>query len=633
MSSVEEGVLPACYHIPKLNHPVFDKIWSAYTEQVPSITVELKGDEKKKWDLLFFKETELHKLPPKVKEAILAGPKGVFSIVSMRYGLLSAMDAYPIPEDMIKILGRFAKVFEQTYTRFLDLQKAEAQARESEIELALERVRARTMAMQKSEELQDVANTIYERLHELKVEIDFANLVSMIEGSRDYYVWANGLSKPICIPFNDFTEVQRIYNDLFERRVEFFTHTFSGEMRDEYYRFLLEQTNLGMTLPEEQKKHFWESPFNTASLAFTKNTGIQLVRLSDKAFSKEENDILIRFVKVFEQAYTRFLDLQKAEAQARESQIQLAMERVRARTMAMQRSEELPDAALLLYNQVKELGVQLFGTSFQLWEEDRKEVTVWACIKDFMIPPLKVPTREDPLMIHILEAAEKGETLYVEELGGEALENHNRYMMSIPAFRAGVESLAGQGIVLPVFDVFHAAYFANGFILFISPMPCPEAHDIFKRFAKVFEQTYTRFLDLQKAEAQAREAQIEAALERVRSRSMGMQKTEELAQVTLVINEQMRLLNPTAFYSAGILANYNESDDFSFWIALSNQLFLDKRTIPYFDHPIFHHFIDQKKKGLDFYTHTLTFEEKNQWVNHAIPEDMIKILGRFAKVF
>ncbi len=42
--------------------------------------------------------------------------------------------------------------------------------------------------------------------------------------------------------------------------------------------------------------------------------------------------------------------------------------------------------------------------------------------------------------------------------------------------------------------------------------------DLFTRFAKVFEQTYTRFLDLKKAEAQAREAQIETALEKVRSR-------------------------------------------------------------------------------------------------------------------
>ena len=36
----------------------------------------------------------------------------------------------------------------------------------------------------------------------------------------------------------------------------------------------------------------------------------------------------------------------------------------------------------------------------------------------------------------------------------------------------------------------------------------PEMWDIFKRFGKVFEQTYTRFLDLQKAEAQAREARL-----------------------------------------------------------------------------------------------------------------------------
>ena len=59
----------------------------------------------------------------------------------------------------------------------------------------------------------------------------------------------------------------------------------------------------------------------------------------------------------------------------------------------------------------------------------------------------------------------------------------------------------------------------------------PEIHDIFKRFGKVFEQTYTRFLDLQKAEAQAREAQIETALEKVRSRSLAMHKSDELQEV------------------------------------------------------------------------------------------------------
>ena len=57
----------------------------------------------------------------------------------------------------------------------------------------------------------------------------------------------------------------------------------------------------------------------------------------------------------------------------------------------------------------------------------------------------------------------------------------------------------------------------------------------FKRFAKVFEQTYTRFLDLQKAEEQAREAQVEVALERVRARTMAMHKSEELAETAHVL--------------------------------------------------------------------------------------------------
>jgi hypothetical protein len=59
-----------------------------------------------------------------------------------------------------------------------------------------------------------------------------------------------------------------------------------------------------------------------------------------------------------------------------------------------------------------------------------------------------------------------------------------------------------------------------------------------KRFAGVFGQTYRRYLDLQKAEAQAREAQIEAALERVRSRSMAMHQSGDLQEVIKVVAEQ-----------------------------------------------------------------------------------------------
>ena len=64
-----------------------------------------------------------------------------------------------------------------------------------------------------------------------------------------------------------------------------------------------------------------------------------------------------------------------------------------------------------------------------------------------------------------------------------------------------------------------------------------------KRFASVFEQTYTRFLDLQKAEAQAREAKIEASLERVRSKAMSMQSSEDLALTIDHFFHELKSLN------------------------------------------------------------------------------------------
>ena len=102
---------------------------------------------------------------------------------------------------------------------------------------------------------------------------------------------------------------------------------------------------------------------------------------------------------------------------------------------------------------------------------------------------------------------------------GEPLQRHYKWLMTIPSAQAAFESQATAGIKQPVWQQLSCAYFSRGYLVVITEKPCGEVQ-IFKRFAQVFEQTYTRFLDLQKAEAQAREAQIEAALERVRAASL-----------------------------------------------------------------------------------------------------------------
>ena len=90
-------------------------------------------------------------------------------------------------------------------------------------------------------------------------------------------------------------------------------------------------------------------------------------------------------------------------------------------------------------------------------------------------------------------------TMLVQELGGKALEEHYTYMKSFPDLKPTFDEIERLGLSLPTYQINHLCKFNQGFILFITYEKVPDSQDIFKRFTKVFDQTYTRFLDLKKA--------------------------------------------------------------------------------------------------------------------------------------
>jgi signal transduction histidine kinase len=522
----------------------------------------------------------------------------------------------PVQEahDLFKRLG---KVFEQTYTRFLDLQKAEAQAREAEIELALERVRARTMAMQNSDELAEAAVVLFQQVRILGIQTYSSGFTIWENNDNELVSWmcnADGsINPPFRMPAAEIAWHRQQYES-WKKKENYIIHDFTGKEMQDHFAYLRAFPLLneafktseaaGVPTPVRQVHNAFNfSQGNLLFITLQPNTGTY--------------DIFQRFAKVFEQTYTRFLDLQKAEAQARESQIQLALERVRARTMAMQRSDELQDAASLMVQQIQTLGVPQFASGFNIWDDDRKAATAWMCNvnTDNLSLPFKTSSSADIfLLIH--DAAQRGELLFVREQVGEELKTHYEYMNSIPVFREYVERASPKGLSIPDFQIMHCAFFSQGYLMFITYEPVPAAHEIFKRFAKVFEQTYTHFLDLQKAEAQAREAQIEAALERVRSRSMGMQKSEELKEVIKIVYQQLTHLKIKLDH-AGFVVDYTPGGDWHFWIA-DEQDIPSKISHPYFESVWANQFNEAKDKAADFFTTNLNFEEKNKFYNELL---------------
>ena len=524
-------------------------------------------------------------------------------------------------EEKLEMLKRFRNVFDFAYRRYMDVSKAEAQARESQIQLALERVRARTMAMQHSNELKDAAALLFQQAKSLGVPAYSCGYNIWEKNGKEFTSW---MSTQDGSDFNGVSNISLTEDANFIRYVEskqkgeqFFVLELRGERMQEHYQYLKTipafrewfdyAVKMGFDLPETQIHHL--ANFSHGNLLF--------ITLD---ICPEFHDVFKRFATVFEQTYTRFLDLQKAEAQAREAQIELSLERVRARTMAMQKSEELQDAAILLFQQMNALGVQTGSCGFNIWNKDEKAATVWMSSSEGGLQaPFKMPHTESAIYKNVYATMKNEETFLVKEVGGKALEKHFDYLLSLPGIGDVIKHLRETGYTFPEKMVYTFAFFNYGYLSFHLHEPYPEAHDIFKRFAKIFEQTYTRFLDLQKAEAQAREAQIEAALERVRSRTMGMQKSEELKDVIQVVYEQFVHLNILIEHT-GFIMDYKARDDMNIWLADQHEV-PSQVTVPYFDCAHWNSFNEAKEKGMDFFSNNLSFEEKNKFY-----EDLFKLI-------
>ncbi len=579
MSNPEVPLQPIGLFVRYHEQPPYLAFINAWKERRLIWQYILEGTVKKNWDSFLFVETELSRLPGFVIDNMKTKEKVYLSASFNNFGCLTLASLETLSNEHFDILLRFAKVFDLTYTRFNDLQKAEAQAREAQIELGLERVRARAMAMQKSDELKALIGTVFTEL--TKLDLVLTRCVIMIyelktQGSTWWMANSEAPSHPIGLYIKYHNAPPYVaYINAWQQRKHKWQYILEGTDKKEWDDFLFSQTELSH-LPDFVIEGMKEPDKVYLNASFNSFGNLTLATL--QPLSNEHFDIMLRFAKVFDLTYTRFNDLKQAEAQAKESQIQLALERVRARTMAMQKSDELPEAANLLFQQVQSLGMPAWSTGYCIWSHDQSAVTLYMSSEGILQPPFTAPTTEDELFIQMRKGKEAGKTFHVVEMGGDELVMHYRYMRTLPVVGKILDSIIAAGHPLPTFQVMHHAYFSKGFLLFITYEPVPDAHDIFERFGKVFDQTYTRFLDLQKAEAQAREAHIETALERIRSRTMAMQKSEELTNVAGLLFEQVNALGIKT-WTAGFNVWSEDNNSYVDYITSPNGGFIEPYTV------------------------------------------------------
>ena len=524
----------------------FDETMSDFYRDYKSpskfIELEAHGDEVREWfDYLYSVSSDpIFRIP--------SIPDDLYQIwAKHKYGTVATTKLSPITNDEKDILNRFANVFEQAYQRFLDLQKAEEQAREARIETALEKIRSRTMAMQKGEELQEVAVLLYKELIALGVtNFVTCGYVEVNEDIRRQHTW-------VTAPGGDTMGLFHLPltgDDTFDARYAawknqqpIFHQSIAGQVRINHLEYAI--TTFNSKEAEEMVRSQFPDP--TVFYCFNFPHGY-LHTVGGSLLTNDEELLLARFTKVFAQTYTRFLDLKRAEAQAREAQIENALEKVRSRSMGMQSSEELPEVANLMFLEIQNLGINAFSCGYCILEEDRRSSMCIMSTEGTIQKPFLLPHVGEPSFEEWDDFVHSDRTFFTQELAGKSIESHYDFMTSLPQLQPVYQDLKDAGLSLPTYQINHLAKFSAGFLLFITYEPVPEAHDIFKRFTAVFNQTYTRFLDLEKSEQRAREAEIELSMERIRAQVTAMQASSDLFDIVVNMRKE--------FISIGHKADY-----------------------------------------------------------------------------
>ena len=491
----------------------------------------IKGDELDQWR--DYRKSMGEKDDPKLNNIQQLS----YYFFSIGTGAIGISTYEPISEEKRKILKRFRNVFELAYRRYLDVSLAEAQAQEARIELALERVRARTMAMQKSDELGETAFLMFQQFQELGETPDQITIGIIREevGLIEFWITINGNQ----IDRNVVASVEEpnLMNKLFvawKGNEKSIVITLSGKQLNDFIAY---RRGISRHIDTPSPSQYSENRRTVHSAFFSKGF---ITFSSNDSKPTETLRLLERFAGVFDQTYTRFLDLQKAEAQAREAQIEAALEKVRGRAMAMHNSNDLSVTASLVFTELRKLGINPVRCGVGLLVNENHKAQLYSATSSASGDSLSlvgwVELSGHPILQGIYDNWLKQED-YFPELTGEQLKLYYEKLLSglslpsVPDWTKGEKQYG------------HFLTFSVASLYAWSDTPYGESEiKILKRFASVIDLTFRRYIELQKSEAQAREAIKASSLDRVRAETASMRTTDDLERITPLIWNELTTL-------------------------------------------------------------------------------------------
>ncbi len=345
-------------------HSLLSSVYQAWKAQESFYQYDLQGD-----DLIWYYEgINNSKYYPASFDMEALPSKEIHTDFFFSEGAVFAFTNEPIANESAKVIKRFAGVFGQTYRRYLDLQKAEAQAREAKVEASLERVRGKAMAMYSSEDLNATIGIFYRELETLSItprrcgvglldkENHTAELSTMNTTAEGGTIELIGIMKLIGHPV-----LEEIYNHWILQKE--YHPVLRGNEIKEYYQ---------VTRPQVAFPEYPNDAVHYGYFFFFPEGGVYA--WTEKELNEDELKTYRRFTSVLSLTYKRYKDLKDAEAREKEAIRQASLDRVRADIASMRSTADLDRITPLIWKELTTLGIPFIRCGVFIMNEGENRV-------------------------------------------------------------------------------------------------------------------------------------------------------------------------------------------------------------------------------------------------------------------
>ncbi|MGM0619669.1 MAG: hybrid sensor histidine kinase/response regulator transcription factor [Bacteroidota bacterium] len=388
----------------------------------------------------------------------------------------------------------------------IDALKKELAAKnhELEIEKAFEKVREVAMSMRRSADLQKIVNIVARELNNMNLDITGVfMLINNNQIDKQFTFWgstgvAETYMKKAAIPFLD-RPIYRVLAEATTKGERFFVEEYSRDEKIEFFEHLFKHPPYNSSTPEWKKQVLSREGGYTRSVSVSQYTSIFVVNHFGRRLSDEENKILKRFGQVFEQSYTRFLDIQKAEALAREAIKQASLDRVRGEIASMRTSEDLNRITPIIWRELETLEVPFIRCGVFIVDEEKEKIQAYLTTPDGKsLGVLNLSLNANELTSKAVKHWKKNQ-IYKEHWNKEEFIDWTKSMIETGQVQ---NAETYQGSSNPPESLYmHIVPFALGMLYVgnVSPLT-KEKLEVVKTLAEAFSIAYARYEDFKNVE-------------------------------------------------------------------------------------------------------------------------------------